>query len=307
MEWRRLWTRRRSHGYHLLHSFIFRTGTRPDCAAARSYRSNPQRTVLIALSITLLSLSVSRALRADKLSFDERMEIQRGLTAEFATSKILLPRSKKALVYHINGSYDKSSWNDALREGGPAARLGDEIKITRVVIESNKILLEVNGGTKSGHWYDHVQIGMGGNTSPVARNQNAQAANGSHIALVFPGSIPPLKASDIRQMLSPIFDFEKHSATEQYMDKLPEPVKKAIKEQRAIEGMDRDQVLLALGKPHNKSRETNKEGDELEDWIYGEPPGKVTFITFNEGKVVKIQESYANVGGTTAPPLPPPR
>jgi outer membrane protein assembly factor BamE (lipoprotein component of BamABCDE complex) len=108
-------------------------------------------------------------------------------------------------------------------------------------------------------------------------------------------------------MLAPIFDFEKHSATEQYMDKLPEPVKKAIKEQRAIEGMDRDQVLLALGKPHNKSRETNKEGDELEDWMYGEPPGKVTFVTFNEGKVVKIQESYANVGGTTAPPLPSPR
>jgi hypothetical protein len=257
--------------------------------------------------VTLLALGWSQSLRADKLSFDERMEIQRGLTAEFATSKVLLPRSKKALVFHSNGSYDKNSWNDALREGGPAARLGDEIQITRVVIESNKILLEVNGGTKSGHWYDHVQVGMGGNTSPVARNQNAQAANGSHIALVFPGSIPPLKASDIRQMLAPIFDFEKHSATEQYMDKLPEPVKKAIKEQRAIEGMDRDQVLLALGKPHNKSRETNKEGDELEDWMYGEPPGKVTFVTFNEGKVVKIQESYANVGGTTAPPLPSPR
>jgi hypothetical protein len=248
-----------------------------------------------------------QSLRADKLSFDERMEIERGLTAEFATSKILLPRSKKALVFHSNGTYDKNSWDEALREGGPAARLGDEIQITRVVIESNKILLEINGGTKSGHWYDHVQVGMGGNTSPVTRNQNAQAANGSHIALVFPKSVPALKSADIRQMLSPIFDFEKHSATEQYMDKLPEPVKKAIKEQRAIEGMDRDQVLLALGKPHNKSRETNKDGDELEDWVYGEPPGKVIFITFNEGKVVKITESYANVGGTTAPPLPPPR
>jgi hypothetical protein len=257
--------------------------------------------------LTLFFLGLCPNLRADKLSFDERMEIERGLTAEFAKSKILLPRSKKALVFHSNGTYDKNAWDNALREGGPAARLGDEIQITRVIIESNKILLEINGGTKSGHWYDHVQVGMGGNTSPVSRNQNVQPANGSHIALVFPGSIPPLKSAEIRQMLSPIFDFEKHSATEQYMDKLPEPVKKAIKEQRAIEGMDRDQVLLALGKPHNKSRETNKDGDELEDWIYGEPPGKVTFITFNEGKVVKIQESYANIGGTTAPPLPPAR
>jgi hypothetical protein len=247
-------------------------------------------------------------LRADKLSFDEHMEIERGLTAEFATAKVALPHSKKALVLHSDGTYDKSAWTRAMQDGGPAARLGDEIQITRVTIESNKILLEINGGTHSGHWYDHVQVGMGGGMSPVATNQNAhQTANGSHIALVFPGSVPSLKASDIRQMLSPIMDFEKHSAAEQYMDKLPEPIKKAIKEQRAIEGMDRDQVLLALGKPHNKSRETNADGDEIEDWIYGEPPGKMTFVRFNEGKVVKISESYANVGGMTAPPLPPPR
>jgi hypothetical protein len=335
LEWRRLWTRRRSLGDDLLRCFVFCIGAGAHRAAARCYRQNPQRTGLLsnrpatparwlgdfwsvltkhcfaarlaALLVALLFAGLCQDLRADKLSFDERMEIQRGLTAEFAKSKILLPRSKKALVFHSNGSYDRNSWDNALREGGPAARLGDEIQITRVVIEESKIVLEINGGTKSGHWYDHVQVGMGGNTSPVSRNQNVQAANGSHIALVFPGSIPPLKSADIRQMLSPIFDFEKHSATEQYMDKLPEPVKKAIKEQRVIDGMDRDQVLLALGKPHNKSRETSRDGDELEDWIYGEPPGKVTFITFNEGKVVKIQESYANIGGTTAPPLPPAR
>ena len=237
------------------------------------------------------------------------MEIERGLTAEFATSKIILPRSKKPLLFPSNGQYDKADWDEALRVGGPAARLGDEIQITRVQIESNKILLEINGGTKGGgHWYDHVQIGMGGNTGPVATNQNGnQGANGSHIALVFPGSVPSLRAAEVRQMLSPIFDFEKHSAAEQYVETLPEPIKKAIKEQRAVQGMNQDQVLLALGKPRSKSRETNADGDEIEDWIYGAPPGKMTFVRFNEGKVIKIEESYANVGGTTAPPLPPPR
>lgn len=252
-------------------------------------------------------LAICPPLLADKLSFDEQMEIERGLTAEFATAKIAVPHSKKALVIHSDGSYDKSVWTRAMQDGGPAARLGDEIQITRVTIESNKILLEINGGTHSGHWYDHVQVGMGGGMSPVGTNQNGRTANGSHIALVFPGSVPSLKSADIRQMLSPIMDFEKHSASEQYVEKLPEPVKKAIKEQRAIEGMDRDQVLLALGKPHSKSRETNADGDEIEDWIYGEPPGKMTFVRFNEGKVVKISESYANVGGMTQPPLPPPR
>jgi hypothetical protein len=254
-----------------------------------------------------LLFGLAAAARADKLSMDERLEIERGLVAEFATAKVILPRSKKPLVIESTGQYDKDAWEKALREGGPAARLGDQIQITRVDIEAKKIILEINGGTRSGHWYDHVEIGMGGSTSPVSTNQSGQTANGSHVALVFPGSVPSLKAAEIRQMLAPIFDFEKHSASEQYVDKLPEPIKKAIKEQRAIEGMDRDQVLLALGKPKSKSRETNRDGDEIEDWVYGEPPGKMTFVKFNETKVVSIQESYANIGGTTAPPLPSPR
>ena len=228
--------------------------------------------------------------------------------ARIATMKVILPRSKKPLVFNSDSTYDKSAWEKALQEGGPAARLGDEIQITRVEIEDKKIVLELNGGTHSGHWYDHVQVGMGGSTSPIGTNQNRQvAANGSHLAIVFPGSVPSLKAADIRQMLSPIFDFEKHSAAQQYVDSLPEPVKKAIKEQRAITGMNKDQVLLAMGKPRNKSRETSPEGDEIEDWIYGDPPGKMTFVRFDEGKVVKISESYANIGGSTMPPLAPPR
>ena len=254
--------------------------------------------------MAFLLLLINPAFAADKLSFDERMEIERGLTAEFATAKVAVPHSKKALPINSDGSYDKAVWDEALRQNGPAARLGDELQITKVVIEAKKILLEVNGGTKSGHWLDHVQIGMGGNTNPVSRNQNGQPVNGSHLVLLFPDGVPSIKSAEIRQMLAPILDFDKHSATEQYVDKLPEPIKKAIKDQQAIEGMDHDQVLLALGKPHNKSRESNPAGDEIEDWIYGEPPGKVTFVRFSEGKVIKVQESYANIGGTTAPPLP---
>lgn len=244
--------------------------------------------------------------RADKLSFDERMEIERGLNAEYATAKVILPRSKKALVIHSDGQYDKSVWDKTLNEQGPAARLGDQVQITRVEIAGNRISLEINGGTRSGHWYDHVQVGVGGNNSPVSTNQNGQA-NGSHLVLLFPGPVPSLKAQDIRQILSPVLDFEKHSASEQYMDRLPEPLKKAIKEQRAVEGMDHDQVLLALGKPRSKARETNRDGDAIEDWIYGDPPGKMTFVRFNEGKVVEVKNSYANIGGSTAPRLPEPR
>ena len=64
-----------------------------------------------------------------------------------------------------------------------------------------------------------------------------------------------------------------------------------------------DQVLLAVGRPVHKSRET-KEGLELEDWVYGKAPGRITFVTFNGNKVIKVKESYAGLGTEAAPTLP---
>ena len=80
----------------------------------------------------------------------------------------------------------------------------------------------------------------------------------------------------------------------------------AIKEKRVLEGMDRDQVILALGRPVNKSRET-KDGLEVEDWFYGKPPGRITFVTFSANKVIKVKEAYAGLGREAAGPEPTPR
>ena len=115
--------------------------------------------------------------------------------------------------------------------------------------------------------------------------------------------MPSLSVNDIKQILSPLFDFSSHSATQSYVESLPAPIQKAIKEQHAIEGMNREQVMLAMGHPKHKTRE-DKDGEEIEDWIYGEPPGKITFVRFSEGKVVRVHDDYANIGGYTAPPLP---
>jgi hypothetical protein len=92
-----------------------------------------------------------------------------------------------------------------------------------------------------------------------------------------------------------VLDFEKHSATEIYSETLPPEVQTAIKEKRAREGMTHEQVIMALGRPVYKSRET-KDGLELEDWVYGRAPGKITFVTFNGDKVIKVKEEYAGLG-----------
>ena len=44
------------------------------------------------------------------------------------------------------------------------------------------------------------------------------------------------------------------------------------------------------------------DGVELEDWVYGLPPGKITFVTFKGDKVVTVKEEYAGLGNIAQSP-----
>jgi hypothetical protein len=253
-------------------------------------------------SIAILSLLPAVPLAAEKLTFEDRIELTRGLTAEYGTCKVLLPRSKKALEFNSDGTWNKKMWQEIARESGPAARTGDLVQVTKISIESDRLVLEINGGYKGGRkWYQGVQVGVnGGNPVPVSRN-DTNAPGGTSIVLLFHKQLEPIKAADVKKILAPVLDFEKHSVTEIYADTLPPEVQKAIKEKRVTEGMNHEQVVMALGRPEHKSRET-KEGMELEDWVYGRAPGKITFVTFNGDKVIKVKEAYAGLGSQVQDP-----
>ncbi|MGH9662263.1 MAG: hypothetical protein ACRD96_27180 [Bryobacteraceae bacterium] len=253
-------------------------------------------------TIAVVLAAAVAATPAEKLSSAERIEILRGLMAEFATVKQFLPRSKKPLPFESTGTWDKKKWEEIGKEMGPAARIGDLVQITKVTLEDDKILLEINGGIKGGRrWYERVEVGMGNRTSPIGQGGTPTA--GTNIAILFHKPLPPLKTAELKKMLAPVLDFEKRSATEIYTETLTPEVKQAIAEKRAREGMDREQVMLALGRPVNKTRET-KDGLELEDWIYGKPPGRIVFVTFHGNKVIKVKESYAGLGAEASAPLP---
>jgi len=252
------------------------------------------RAIAAAIAMVLPSVSL-----ANKLTFEDRIELTRGLSSEYATVKVLLPRSRKPLEFESTGAWDKKQWDEIAKQAGPAARTGDLVQITRISIEDDKLVLEINGGLKrAGRWYDHVQIGIGQTTAPVAKG-DSNAASGTYIAVMFHKPLEPIKASEVKKMLAPILDFEKHSAADLYVETLTPEMKKAIQDKRAEVGMNREQVLLAMGRPAHKSRET-KDGVEQEDWVFGTPPGKITFVTFGGEKVVKVKEEYAGLGSEVA-------
>jgi hypothetical protein len=242
---------------------------------------------------------------AEKLTEEDRVELIRGLSSEYATVKSLLPRSRKALEFDSNGTWDKKAWSDVAKESGPAARTGDLVQITRVDIEGDRIVLQINGGFKGGRkWYQGIQMSGGiGGVSQVpngGQGNDTNAPGGTSIAVLFHKPLEPMKAAEIKKMLTPVLDFEKRSATQVYSESLPPEVQKAIKEKRVLVGMDKEQVIMTLGRAQHRSRET-KDGMEVEDWVYGTPPGKITFVTFNGDKVIKVKDSYAGLGSQVDP------
>ena len=253
--------------------------------------------------LIVLLLPAALFSKEKKLTVDERMTLLRGLTAEYAKAKVLIPRSKKSLAIEPTGKWDKDAWEKANVEFGPAARVGEMVQITKVKIEDDRVELELNHGLKTGpKWYERVEVGMGNSSTPISGRDNVAKA-GTNMAIVFGKNIEALEVAEVKKMLGQILDFDMRSVTESYMEKLPEPVRKAIEQKRVIEGMDREQVRLAVGQPVRKERRI-VEGDELEDWMYGRPPGKLTFVTFTGSKVTKVKDMYAGLGGSTAAELP---
>jgi len=263
-------------------------------------------TVLSALP--LLSMAADKKPAPDKdgpekLSWEDRVELTRGLMAEYGTVKVLLPRSRKALEFNSDGTYDKKQWSETAKESGPAARSGDLVQVTKITLERDRIVFEINGGFKGGRkWYQGVQVGVNNGQSVPISNSDSNAPGGTSLALLFHKPLEPIKATEVKKMLAPVLDFEKHTVTEVYSESLPPEVQQAIKEKRAREGMNHEQVVMAMGRPDLHSRET-KDGMELEDWVFGHAPGKITFVTFNGDKVIKVKEAYAGLGTQVADPV----
>ena len=254
--------------------------------------------IAVAGSLAPLAAAADKPDKVDKLTIDDKVELTRGLTAEYANVKVLLPRSKKPLEFDAKaGTYDKKEWSAIAKESGPAARTGDSVQVTKVDIFDDHLVLQINGGYKGGRkWYQGIQMSGGINQSvPLNNTNDSNAPGGTSILVQFHKSLEGMKALEVKKMLAPVLDFDRHSVTELYSETLPPEVRQAIKDKHVVVGMDKEQVRMALGQPVHKERET-KEGVDLEDWVYGAPPGKIVFVTFSGEKVVKVKEDFAGLG-----------
>jgi hypothetical protein len=229
-----------------------------------------------------------------------KLELIRYVSGEFAKAVKPMPAGKEGFLIYVGKPINSEMLDRAVATHGAAVNTGDNVQITRLEFREHQIIVDVNGGGrgKKKSWRDRIHLEMGGiptvtttTTAPNPGPPGLQPGMGSTIFLEFNKPLPDLSPDDLKQLLSPFLDFSRErSAAVQWVDTLPPEMKKAIQERRPVVGMDREEVVAAIGKPDHKVRERDAEGNDIEDWIYGSPPEKTVFVRFSGERVTKIEQ-----------------
>jgi hypothetical protein len=234
---------------------------------------------------------------AGTLQDQSKLNLIRGVSGEFAKALKSLPAGKEGFLVNVGQPMRFELLDRAVATHGAAINSGDNVQITKLDFRTHTIVVDVNGGGrgKRRSWRDRIQVGMGGvptGTTPQdAGPPGIDPGVGSTIYLEFAKNIPDLTPEDLKKVLSPLMDFSRQrSASVQWADTLPPEVKKAIQDRRPALGMDREEVVAAIGKPEHKVRERDTEGYDIEDWIYGQPPSKIIFVRFRGERVTSIRQ-----------------
>jgi len=225
-----------------------------------------------------------------RLSEQGKLDLVRYVDGEYAKVLVPLPHEKRGFKVAVGKPLNVKDLQYELRHNGAIANPGDTVQITKLEFHAKDIAVQINGGgRKKFHLREHLQVSMGGGMSapPVADHPNE--GRGTTIILDYGRAVPDLTPDQLKEQLSQFLDFSKHSAAVNWFDTLPPKVQQAIREHRAIVGMDEEMVIAALGRADHKVREQNAQGQNTTTWIYGTPPAKTVFVIFMHEKVTKVQ------------------
>jgi hypothetical protein len=258
---------------------------------------NPSRLASLIAAVLLLALPVCAddpkpaSPPSEKITPQTKMLLIRDLTAEHCFARHTFPQGHKGLeIKHGVVTPSEAQITQLVWENGLAAKPGDKVVITDVLIQEKSIVLEINGGPqKKGKWYQHIQVSAGGVGATPGGAPKNQDAKGSVVTLDFDKYVPELTGDQVRAMLAPVLDFKALTQAEAYEKTLPPKVQDAIKNHKVLVGMDRDMVIYAKGRPPKKIRDKDEKGQDYEEWIYGNPPEEVDFVRFQGAEVSRLE------------------
>jgi hypothetical protein len=239
---------------------------------------------------TLLAIGVTTSGLA-QASRDARFKILGTMIAEQAAARIAMPFGQDGFEVTDTGSVDQPKIDQQIKKNGVSIEPGKLVTITAIDFGDNRIEFELDGGGKNKKaWYEKIEVGMGGRTTPVGGDKDTKA-KGTKITLKFSKKVPPeITTEQLHELLGPVLDFTKQVVEKSGIAALPPEYQEAVRAKEARIGMDRNTVILALGRPDDRSRDTDAQGTDQETWIYRGRGTRTTFVWFKSDVVVKIAQ-----------------
>ena len=222
-----------------------------------------------------------------------RLSLVRYVDGEIVQVTKSIPAGKKGFHLKAGAPLNENVLRMAVTSAGSAINPGDRAQITNLDFKDKQIVLDINGGGRGRtRLRDRIHMDVGGiPTMTTMPDTPVNTKTGATLFLDFDGPLPEMTAEDLEKLLSGVLDFSKrHSAAVQWVETLPPDIQKAIQDKQPVVGMDHEMVLAALGRPDRKIREKDPNGNEIEDWIYGKPPAKTIFVSFEGDKVTQVQQ-----------------
>jgi hypothetical protein len=249
---------------------------------------------LLAILLVFSSLVLAGNTPPPKISKETREEIIHVFNEELVYVRTTFPMGRTGLKLR-DGALTPSGpeLQHLMALWGPAAKPGDRARISDVVIKDNYIHFEINGGPiKRQKWYQHITIVGANAAAPIDPSDSSANARGSFVDLYFDKYVPELTGPELKQLLTPVFDFNSKTALEAYLETVSPQVKDAIQNHHVLVGMNHEMVIYAKGRPPKKVREKMpgaEEEVEYEEWIYGTPPEDVDFVRFVGDEVIRVE------------------
>jgi len=241
------------------------------------------------------SFSAAQATPAPRITKQTREQIVHAFSYDLVYIRTNFPMGKVGLKLR-DGSLSPNGpeLQQLMALWGPAAKPGDQARITDIAFKDDHIRFEINGGPiRKQKWWQHIQIQGAGGSTPISPSDSNANARGSFVDLYFEKYVPDLTGPELKDALRPVFDFDSKSPLDAYLETVSPKVKDAIQKHQVLVGMNHDMVIYAKGRPPRKVRERPEEV-EYEDWIYGTPPQDVDFVRFVGDEVVRVETMKVN-------------
>jgi len=223
-----------------------------------------------------------------------RLSLVRYVDGELVQVVRAIPAGKKGFHLKAGAPLNENALRMAVASAGSAINPGDHAQITNLEFKDKEIIVDINGGGRGKtRLRDRIHLEVGGviPTVSTAPDTPVNTNAGATLYLDFDKPLPDMTAEDLEQFLSGLIDFsKKHSAAVQWVESLPPEIQQAIQDKQPVVGMDHEMVLAAMGRPDRKVREKGTDGSEIEDWIYGTPPAKTIFVSFEGDKVTQVHQ-----------------